>query len=262
MITTGLQYKAVCIFASPRTGSNLLVERLCKGLNTVHQLNTRPLYEYLSPHSYITNDLKCGYVDPTHLLTRPAINGIDIDRLEKLDSIYDRNIVPVFKIFSNDHSTANRPYMHKHILNDNRVYKICLNRIDIKNQIYSYCIAMSTGVWHLRNDATPISQRIYRKLTISQQTLDEIGTSILMHWAWQAEHAKQTCDQTVWYADINHTDFPKLGIISTDCDNVNMVKNTEDHQDLAELCIENLEDLDQYADRISKSLTQISKDIT
>lgn len=252
-------FNAICIFASPRSGSNLLVEQLSNGLMFKHGINAKPLYEYLSPHNHITDTFECVYIDREHVLQRPFTNGMDLYRLENLAQYYMNGVFPVFKIFQQDLSIGNRSHIHRHILNDPTVYKICLNRTDIVNQILSYCIGMSTGVWHIREGSTPIKDRIWRTYEVPAKMLNDIGSSIMLHQLWHAEQARQYCNKIVWYHELNDTNWPDLGLSCADFTSTDLVKSTHNHMDIAAMSILNFDEVYNYAKMIDNNLQQIIK---
>ena len=252
-------FNAICIFASPRSGSNLLVEQLSNGLQFKHGTNAKPLYEYLSPHNHINDAFECVYIDKEHVLQRPFTNGMDLYRLEKLAHYYTTGVFPVFKIFQQDMSTSNRLHIQRHILNDPTVYKICLNRADIINQILSYCIGMSTGVWHSRTGSMPIKDRIWRKYEVSVTMLNDIGSSIMLHQLWHAEQARQYCNKIVWYHELNNTDWSDLNLACTDLISTSLVKSNHNHIDTAAMAISNFDEVHNYAKMIDSNLQQIIK---
>jgi LPS sulfotransferase NodH len=256
------KYKAVCIFASPRTGSTLLVEQLTIELNRQTGVKAKAFYEYLSPHNYINDStLECTYIDREHVLRRPFTNGIDLDRLERLDEYYKRNIVPVWKLFQQDISPTNRVHISRYVLNDHSVYKICLNRLDVVNQIISYCIGLSTGIWHSTKGNDSIENKIWRQYHVEKNILNEIGSSIMLHYLWHAENAHKHCHKIVWYHGIDLADWSELGITQFDITASKLIKNTTDHITLGRQCILNFEEVHEYAKMIAKNLKQISENL-
>ncbi len=255
------QFKSICIFASPRSGSNLLVEQLSSGLTSKYNINAKAFYEYLSPHNYINEKFECVYIDREHVLPRPFRNGLDLYRLEKLKDFESLGVFPVFKLFPNDHSVDNRLHIKKYILDDPTVFKICLNRKDIINQILSYCIGMSTGVWHIKSNTVSIEDKIWRKYHVSDEMLHDIGSTIMLHQLWHVEQAKQYCNRTVWYHELTSANWPELELTCEDLSYTKLIKSTHDHVDIGSKSILNFEEVYNYAKMINKNLTHIMAEL-
>lgn len=254
-------YDSICIFASPRSGSNLLVEQLSSGLISKHGLNAKPLYEYLSPHNYINENFECVYIDREHVLPRPFTNGLDLYRIENLIEYQKQGVFPVFKIFPNDQSVDNRLHIKKHILDNTNVFKICLNRRDVVNQILSYCIGMSTGVWHIKSNNISIEDKIWRKFHVTKNILFDIGSSIMLHQLWHAEHAKKYCNRIVWYDDLTTTNWPELELQTTDLLSTTLIKSTHDHINIGTKAISNFDEVYEYAKMIERNLKHSMADL-
>lgn len=250
------QYDAICIFASPRSGSTLLIEQLTTGVLTRHTCQAKAFYEYLSPHNYITKNFECVYLDKEHVMNRPFTNGQDLYRIERLSHYYNSGIFPIFKIFPHDHSVHNRLHIQSHILTNPKIYKVFLNRLDVVNQILSYCIGMSTGVWHTRSTSAALVDRVWRQYHVSHETLQTIGSSIMQHQLWHVENADLYCDRTVWYHELTTIDWPDLGITHTDIELIDLVKNTNDHVNLAKKSLSNFDEVYTYAKMIESNLKQ------
>lgn len=255
-------YDSICIFASPRSGSNLLVEQLSSGLISKHKLNAKPLYEYLSPHNYINEKFECVYIDREHVLPRPFKNGLDLYRLENLIEYQKHGVFPVFKIFPNDQSVDNRLHIKKYILDDPRIFKVCLNRKDVVNQILSYCIGLSTGVWHIKSNNVLIEDKIWRKYQITKDVLSDIGSSIMLHQLWHAEQAKRYCNKIVWYNELTDISWPELELHSSDLLSTTLTKGTHNHIDIGSKSIINFDEVYDYAKMIERNLKHIMAELT
>lgn len=198
-----MRHRIACVFAPPRSGSNLLCEQLTAGISQVADRPVVNLYEFLSPHQHVTDDGTFHLVDRHDLIPRPDPIGIDLLRLRRLDSMHDR--IAVVKILTRDLHRGNMAGIDG-LLDATHAYTICLNRADVANQILSYFISKATGVWHSNQvrsipSGTPIE--------VGHADMSAIGEEIKLHYLWQAEMSGRF-DRVVWYDQLLHATYPGL----------------------------------------------------
>jgi hypothetical protein len=259
-------FKGICIFAYGRSGSTLLCEQLANALRVKHQLNTKSLYEILTPHCVLTPDFKELAVDMTGLNERPFRTSLDLYRLERVEDIISSDIFPIFKIFSSDMTHDNKDVMDRIIVNNSNIFKISLNRADVVNQYLSWMISCVTGVWHhydfddpnhtidknngYSNDRSiPPSNKHNADLNYAKY----IASGVLLHYMWHFEVGYRKCNQTVWYDQLFNTDYPELGISKTDLIE-SQLKMNESHIETLHQCFKNADEIIDIAKRLESSI--------
>lgn len=255
------QFKAICIFANLRTGSTFVCQQLAKAMSSVHGCDVVQLYEYLSSAVAYTKDWRSLLIDPSHRVPRPFMTALDLDRLRRLPAIMESGRFPVLKIFPEDYTHNNYEMIHRHVINDDRVYKICLNRADVRNQFLSYFIARSTNKFHVYRGDSDESERTYSPIRVSAADMDEIRNVILMHYSWHATNASDLCHRTVWYHKMHETVYPELGLGSTDLAYDRQIKAVHDHTAMGMKCIENFDEVNAYASRLDENLAGLRRDL-
>jgi hypothetical protein len=244
-----MRHRIVCVFASPRSGSNLLCEQLTDAISRVSDKRVVNLYELLSPHQHVSDDGMLHIVDRHDRLGRPDPMGLDLVRLRKLDLTEDR--ISVVKILPRDIHRGNIDVIDRMMLGDDGTYAMCLNRRDVANQIISYFISRSTGVWHSNQGG-----EILRGSTVADAgEMSRLGDEITMHYLWHAEMAGRF-DQIVWYDQLLSTAYP--GLLGHDSPlPASQDRLNADHAARARECITNADELIEFAAGVEASISSL-----
>lgn len=244
-----MKHQAVCVFASPRSGSNLICEQLAAAMRPLTDKPVVNLYEYLSPHNYVDLDGHSIIVDFHGRMPRPTDTGIDVCRLRSLSSMDDR--IPVFKVLPRDICRFNLDLIESTIFNRRSTFKICLNRWDIANQILSYFISEATGLWHSNQGG----ERQLSIIEVSYHRMEQLGNEITAHYLWHAEN-RHRYDMVVWYHDLERMTYPML-LGHDDPLPVSQTKINTDHHEKARSCIINANKLIAFAKDIEHELSKL-----
>lgn len=244
-----MRYRIACVFAAPRSGSNLLCEQLTDAISRVTDRRVVNLYEILSPHQHVSDDGTLHIVDHHDRLARPDAMGIDLMRLRKLEFTEDR--VSVVKILARDIHRGNLDMVDRIMLSDDGSYSICLNRRDVANQMLSYFISRSTGVWHSNQGGG--ARRGPMVADVGE--MSRLGDEITMHYLWHAEMAGRF-DQIVWYDQLLSATYPRLlghgSPLPASQERLNV-----DHVAKARECITNADELIEYATGVERSISSL-----
>lgn len=256
-----MNFRGICLFANLRTGSTYVCQQLAHAMETVHGQRPAVLYEYLSSAVAYTKDWESQLIDPTHRVPRPFMTALDLDRLRQLPLIMDQGLFPILKIFPEDYTHHNYEHIHRYIINDPKIFKICLNRADIRNQFLSYFIARSTNKFHVYLGDASEDERPCNQMTVTAAEMDEIKNVILMHYSWHATNAQTYCHKTVWYHDMTRVDYPELGLPLESLRYERQRKAVNDHTAMGTRCITNFTELDAYATKLEKHLAGLRRDL-
>lgn len=244
-----MRHRIACVFAPPRSGSNLLCEQLASAMARVSGKPVANLYEFLSPHQHVTNDGVCHLVDRHDRMARPDPMGIDILRLRRLDAMRDR--IAVVKILTRDLHRGNLAEIDR-LLDADHAYTICLNRADVANQILSYFISRATGLWHSNQGS---ASAMNGTMLVSHADMAAIGEEIRLHYLWHAEMAGRV-DRVVWYDQLLHATYPEL-LGHGDPLPASQSKLNEDHRGRALSLISNADELIGFASDIEDSIASL-----
>jgi hypothetical protein len=259
-----IPYKAVCIFAIARTGSDLLCDQIGLGLQIAHGINSVELNELLGPQQVISAEnrpwwigLKKTYFNDIPLSRRPIPGPMSLDRLHRLPSIIDSGCMPVFKLFTSiDITEFNYQTIRKMIIDNDEVYKICLNRKDTKQQLLSWCIAVVTNIFHSRGigrgdtmDDAVHEIELHRIVHEAKQYLE--------HWIWHQQNA-YLCHKQVWYEDLLTESYDELGFSASQVI-TKSVKITHDHVEKCRRHISNHQEVFDLVDSLVEEMAQIQK---
>lgn len=265
MMIEGREIKGICVLAHPRTGSTHLCEQLKFGMKGRHRKDTILLYEILSPHNWLfdhtTNEhIEISGFDDIWRPFEPLRPPIDVDRLESIPRMIDSGKFPLFKIFpSKDIREYNHEHVRKHIYDNDSIYKICLTRADVTNQLLSQFIASDTGVF-FHDSAIPhvrLPKDFVSKSTFNTDRAGELARELKTFWLWYFENAYTRCDKTVWYDRINETTYPDLGLDLPDLQGSRMTKMIDDHVGLAKKRFDNFYDLYKIASGVEESVRHL-----
>lgn len=249
-----MRYQAVCVFASPRSGSNLICEQLTAAIRPLADKPVVNLYEYLSPHHYVSPDGHAITVDLHGRMQRPTDTGLDLRRLRNLSRMDDR--IPVFKILPRDICRLNLDLIEATIFDRRSTFKICLNRWDIANQILSYFIGEATGFWH-SNQGGGHQRSI---IEVSDHLMEKLGNEITAHYLWHAEN-RDRYDMVVWYHELERMTYPML--LGHDRPlPASQTKINTDHIQTARGCIVNANRLIEFAKGVEQELSKLREHLT
>lgn len=243
-------FNTVCIVASPRSGSNLLCEQLQEALSEIYINKVINLYEYLSPHQYVTENGKLIVVDPEDLIDRPNSFPIDLYRLKKLCT--NTNDIKIFKILPRDITNRNYHLLNQIIFDNPKTYTICLNRFDVSNQILSYFIGKATGIWHSNQKSDLLENK---SIYVKKEEMEKLGNEIILHYLWHAENKKR-CNKIVWYDQLMNTSYYDLLGHNNFMPETQTKLNTN-HIDIVHKSISNSFELIDYANKIELQISEI-----
>lgn len=256
-----MKFNGICIFGNLRTGSTYLCQQLAEAMEKVHGKKVLQLYEYLSSAVSYTKDWQSVLIDPTHRIPRPFTTALDLDRLRKIPVLIEDGNFPIMKIFPEDYTHSNYHLLHQTIIDNDSIYKICLNRLDVKNQFLSYFIARSTNKFHVYRGDLPEQDRGYKRLHVTKSEMEEIRNVILLHYNWHATNAKSYCHKVVWYHQMRDVEYLDLGLGKQDLIYDRQIKAVNDHESMAKKCIENFSETWEYASKLETDLFKLKTDL-
>lgn len=247
-----MDYTRLAIFASPRSGSNLLCEQLSDGLHRLYrQRSVVNFYEILSPHAHVSDNGKCIQVDIHDSLPRPPHMPIDIYRLNRLRRM---DGIAVFKIFPRDITAHNIGLIEELVFDAECSYRICLNRIDTGNQLMSYFISKATGVWHANQRKVTAAVSM---IHVSREDMASLAGEIKMHYLWHAEN-RDRCHRVVWTDQLQTATYPDL-LGHSDMLYQSQSRLNDDHRSKVRECVANASELIDHADALDDELSDMKR---
>ena len=235
------KYDAIVVFGNYRYGSTALCNIL-HNFFTSNGVNAFNWSEYLSMNQYITpvdsslvsKSIKLNYIpystDVIKLAERPIPSFIVKSKLEFFNKIKKKNFV-IFKIAPDDFKNGNDSLISEHILNNDRIYKIGLNRKDVKNAIISNLIGGYFNIWTANKEEYQASYTSdAKKRTISLEYLNKITHNIILHNTWLYLNYSKL-DKIVWFDELPNLTIPDIGLYKFS-DSIYEI-NTYTHEDRA-----------------------------
>jgi hypothetical protein len=260
-------FKGVVVFSAARSGTTLLIEQLTTILSRKNPtINVKNLYELFDTTLVFDTSWNKCWIDHNEDIPRPATNAMDIWRLDRVISqSNDGSLFPVFKIFMNDITPHNWPFIRE-LINDEKFYKISLLRKDVCNTIYSGILGRALNRWEKRNGeviGTPRTEKYFAE----PKLYNFLGTAIMRNFDWAMFHQRSMND-IIWYYQLinDQIAFEKLNIDIQDMANVRNQSNSlqkinTDHQTDISLSCTNHKDIIDFARSIDKSCQTVIKRI-
>lgn len=162
--------------------------------------------------------------------------------------------IAVFKIFPRDITVHNIWLIEELVFDAKNSYRICLNRIDTGNQLMSYFISKATGVWHANQSKVPASSSV---IHVPREDMAKLAGEIKMHYLWHAEN-KDRCHRIAWMDQLQVATYPDLLGHSNTLYQSQSKLNT-DHKSKVRECVENANELIDYADALDDELSDMKR---
>ncbi len=189
---------------------------------------------------------------------RPIPRFLVKSKLDYFNEVKKKNFV-IFKISVEDFYDGNDELIEKYILNNDRVFKLGLNRFDVDNAIVSHLVGEYFNFWNSNESGTALfNSTPVVKARVEQKVIAHIFKTIVMHNTWLF-HNHKCLNQIVWHHELDHLNINEMGL--TNFSESKFAKNPVPHRQRTDKYFTNSEEVLKFTSLVQKELEPLISSI-